>query len=449
MATLPLDEIQGVVLRGYTLDAVRHFVLRVTDAAGGRRFIGAITPRITTSAEWTTRPASCLNIGLTAEGLQALAIPAASLASFPQEFKEGAAARAAVVGDTGTSAPPAWKLGLGAPGVHAILSLYAADATVLEGESAALRALMKSSGGVAETGCQDGHKLPDDRIHFNYKDGIAQPNIDGGPERLADMQPLAPPGEFLLGYPSQYKQFSYDVPQPDVLGRNGSFAAFRILEQDCHAFATFIDAQAASLGISSDLMQAKFCGRWPNGVPLALSPDTDTPATPIAPDQINNFDYVTTPENPSVVNDAKGLRCPVGAHIRRNNPRSQPVIGGSDGHNHRIVRRGMPYGPPFDPAHPNDGAERGLVGLFIGVSIENQFEFLMSQWVNDGVFTAGLGGTKDPILGDSTAADSKFTLPMADGKKQITGFGRFVTTRGGAYCFLPSIPALKYLGSLA
>lgn len=448
MTTLPLDEIQGLILRGYPLAAVRHFVLRVADAAGGRRFIAAVTPRITTTSEWTAPPDRTLNIGITAEGLRALKIPDASLASFPQEFLDGPVTRAALVGDTGTSAPATWRLGLGSPDAHILVTLYASDAGVLDSESTSLRALMQSSGGIVELGHIDGEKLPDDRIHFNYRDGIAQPNIDGGPERLADMQPLAPPGEFLFGYPSQYKQFTYAVPQPDALGRNGSFAVFRILEQDCNAFQTFVDAQASALGISSDMMQAKLCGRWPNGVPLSLSPDTDSPATPIPPDQLNNFDFVPTPGNPGVVNDAKGLRCPIGAHVRRNNPRSQAVIGGNDGHNHRIVRRGMPYGPPYDHAHPDD-VERGLLGLFIGVSIENQFEFLMTQWVNDGIFTAGLGGTKDPIIGDATEADSKFTLPAAGGKKTLTGFGRFVTTRGGAYCFLPSITALKFLGSPA
>ena len=134
--------------------------------------------------------------------------------------------------------------------------------------------------------------------------------------------------------------------------------------------------------------------------------------------------------------------------MRRNNPRNSPIAGGS-GLNHRIVRRGLPYGPPFDAAHPDDGIERGLVGLFIGVSLKDQFEFLMSEWVNGSVFAAGLAGSKDPLLGDNSGGTGKFVIPV-EGKKPIivSGFSRLVTTRGGAYAFLPSLSALSFISNL-
>ncbi|MGH4026441.1 MAG: Dyp-type peroxidase, partial [Pseudonocardiaceae bacterium] len=221
----------------------------------------------------------------------------------------------------------------------------------------------------------------------------------------------------------------------------GSFAAFRVLEQDVHGFATFLAEQADRTGLSEDVIAAKLCGRWRNGVPLVLSPDSDTPEPQIPPEAMNDFDYV------GEYADERGYRCPVGSHIRRMHPRGQRVIG-NGGHLHRIVRRGVPYGPPYDPARPDDGQARGLLGLFIGVSLLDQFEFLMSEWANDGRFTAGLGSTKDPLLGDTAEGAGTFSIPRPEGTVVLEGFSRFITTRGGAYTFLPSISGIRYLANM-
>ncbi|MGH3851373.1 MAG: hypothetical protein ACRDRT_17065, partial [Pseudonocardiaceae bacterium] len=138
----------------------------------------------------------------------------------------------------------------------------------------------------------------------------------------------------------------------------------------------------------------------------------------------------------------------LGSHVRRMHPRGQRVVG-DGGHLHRIVRRGIPYGPPFDPAHPHDGQARGLLGLFIGVSMRDQFEFLMAEWANDGRFTAGLGSTKDPLLGDNADGSGRFSIPRPEGTLVLEGFSRFITTLGGAYCFLPSMSGIRYLADLA
>lgn len=249
-------------------------------------------------------------------------------------------------------------------------------------------------------------------------------------------------GEFLLGYPSQFDRFSYPVPAPAELGVNGSFAALRVLEQDVDAFADFVARQASATGLSEGLIEAKLCGRWRNGTPLVLSPDTDTPEPPIPLEALNDFDYV------GEYGDEWGYRCPVGSHIRRMNPRGQRVAG-DGGHLHRVVRRGIAYGPPYDPAQPADGQARGLLGLFIGVSLHDQFEFLMTQWTNDGIFAAGLGRTNDPLIGAQATGAGSFAIPRAGGTVVLHGLTRFVTTRGGAYCFLPSVSAVRYLAALA
>jgi deferrochelatase/peroxidase EfeB len=204
-----------------------------------------------------------------------------------------------------------------------------------------------------------------------------------------------------------------------------------------HGFETFLDREAARAGIDKELLAAKLCGRWRNGVPIAMSPDTASPDPPIPAEQLNFFDYVEADGRPG---DPLGRRCPIGSHIRRANPRNARVAG--SGLSHRIVRRGLPYGPPYDPEHPDDGHERGLVAMFIGVDLKDQFEFVMSEWLNDGTFAPGLGATKDPLTGANDPADSRFAFP---GGTVVSGFSRFVTTRGGAYCFLPSMTALRHM----
>ena len=145
--------------------------------------------------------------------------------------------------------------------------------------------------------------------------------------------------------------------------------------------------------------------------------------------------------------------------MRRNNPRSEQVLGGTnEGHLHRIMRRAIPYGPEYDPANTDD-IERGLIGMFINVDLANQFEFLISQWNDKSDFVKSVRGPgginpvnnisgQDIFLGINDESTSSFTLSSSTGNQKITGFGRFVITRGGAYCYLPSITAIKYLAGL-
>jgi hypothetical protein len=124
------------------------------------------------------------------------------------------------------------------------------------------------------------------------------------------------------------------------------------------------------------------------------------------------------------------------------------TIAGDGGSRHRIVRRGIPYGPPYDPSKPNDGIKRGLLGLFIGVSIRDQFEFLMSEWMNGSTFAPGIYGTTDPILGNSAEGENTFVIPRENSTPLvISHFPRLVTTRGSAYTFLPSITGLRFIAN--
>jgi deferrochelatase/peroxidase EfeB len=457
MATLALDDIQGFVMRTYAMPALRAFVLTVGDRGKAARFLSSLvsgdasTPQLTTAGPWAANPAYvpdfCVNIAFTHDGLAAMQLPADSLATFPQEFVEGAVARAAHVGDTGDSAPDSWKGGLAGPGVHALLFVFAQSEPILERVTTQLRGGL--AGGFTELSMHDARGLPNHVAHFGYRDGFAQPTIDGGlPPLLPDVLPKAPAGEFLFGYPSQYTDFTYPVPQPEAqLGKNGTFVAFRILEQDCHAFEQFLTSAAQQTGLDAELIAAKMCGRWRNGVPLAISPTDPNVDLPL--EKYNSFDYTPTASVPDAFDDKRGVRCPIGSHVRRMNPRNG-VVAGNSGLKRRIVRRGLPYGPLYDPQNPNDGIERGLLGIFIGVSLKDQFEFLMSDWANKGSFAPGLRDTKDPVLGDNPDG-ATFLMPVEGQKKpvEIQGLSRFVRTRGGAYGFLPSVTAIKYLARLS
>lgn len=452
MSDLPHADIQGFILHTYAMPALRVFALKVEQPEAARQFLGKLVngesePRLATATDWTVKPPYCLNVGLTYTGLVALELPASSLASFPEEFAAGAAARAERVGDIGESSPEHWKGRLASPGLHILLFLFAETEDVLERVTGLLRTGYSSHGAMTELSLHEGRSLPGSTAHFGYRDGFAQPTIDGGlPPLMPDVLPKAPAGEFLLGYPSQYTDFTYPVPVPAELGRNGSFVAFRILAQDCHGFEQFLTETAGQTGFDRELIAAKLCGRWRNGVPLSLSPDSADER--ILLEQRNSFDYVPSDSVPDAWDDRRGYRCPLGSHIRRMNPRNSMVAGNS-GLKHRIVRRGLPYGPPYDPADSGDGIERGLLGLFIGVSLKDQFEFLMSDWSNKGSFAPGLRDTRDPIIGDNSMPGATFLIPI-EGQKhpiELTGLSSFVTCRGAAYCFLPSATAIRYISS--
>jgi deferrochelatase/peroxidase EfeB len=291
--------------------------------------------------------------------------------------------------------------------------------------------------------------VPVPKTHFGYTDGITlTPTISGGPEpAIPDRQQPCEPWLFVLLDEAE----NYYVPDPPELGRNGSFGVFKMMRQDVIGFENFLQSNRDK--IDPELLAAKICGRWRNGIPLELSPDSDSPAGGIKPEQLNDFEYV----NRDGSGDPKGLRCPIGAHIRRVNPRGQPVAGqgrpGGSNNSHRLVRRGIPYGPTYVPGQRDDGIERGLFGYFINSNIENQYEFVLKQWVNDAEFVGAVRmnpQSKDVIIGTSDASESVFEIPQAGGALplKISGFSRFVTTRAVAYCFLPSVTALKFITNL-
>ena len=478
-----LADIQGFVLRAYMMPLARHFLLRVGAPAQARRQLGRLvsgdeseTPQITTAEDWHVgfapgpfddltdaprhSPDYCLNVGITWSGLVALGlerrVPTLSFGSFGA-FIEGAAQRAELVGDIGASAPENWIGGFGSGDDHVLVTLHAFSPEALTSysdrlcawfaEGDAFREIWRQDG-MALMEVQDGQPVPTAKVHFGYTDAITTPTIRGGPEtHLPDHQEPCEPWLFVLREDAR----NYDVPEPRELGLNGSFAVFKKVETDVVAFEAFLQSNKDK--IDPELLAAKMCGRWRNGVPLALSPDTDSPPDGLPPEQWNDFEYVHADGS----GDPKGIRCPVGAHIRRVNPRGQPVAGqgrpGGSNNSHRLVRRGLPYGPTFDPNAAPDGIERGMLFHFINASIENQYEFVLRRWVNDSEFAGAVRldpRSKDPMAGTQDPAESIFVIPQGDGEPpiEVTDLMTFVTTKAAAYLFLPSITAIRFIADL-
>jgi deferrochelatase/peroxidase EfeB len=482
-AALKLEDIQGLILRGYRMPMVRHLLLKVRVPAAARRTFGRLVsgdeadaPQITTAQNWHVgfepgpgdnpaeapryKPDYCLNLGITWPGLVALEVkdrvPSLSFKSF-SAFVAGAAQRAALVGDTGPSAPDNWVGGFGTGNDQVLVTVHAMSPEAMTTCSERLSALFAEGDafeelwrgdGMALMEMQDGELVPTTKVHFGYTDGISMTTIRGGPERYKpDHQQPCEPWLFVLLAEAE----NYFVPEPRDLGLNGSFAVFKMIQTDVVGFENFLRSKKDQ--IDPELLAAKMCGRWRNGVPLALSPDTDSPPGGLSPEQLNNFEYVDADGS----GDPRGLRCPVGAHIRRINPRGQPVAGqgrpGGSNNTHRLIRRGMPYGPVYDPTQLYDGIERGLLGYFINSNIENQYEFVLSQWVNDSEFAGAVRlhpKSKDPLIGTQDPAESIFVIPRTDGAPpiRITGLSSFITTQAAAYCFLPSVTAIKFIAGL-
>ena len=481
MSTLDLPDIQGIIVRGYQMPLLRYFLLKVEDAAAARACLGRLTsgnerdaPQITTAEQWHVasrgpdddphanpryKPDYCLNVGITWPGLVALGVtehlPPIPPGSF-DAFVDGAARRAERVGDKGVNGPEHWIGGFGTGRDHVMVSLFAISPDALADYSGRLTALFHEGSafeqlwqvdGAVMTEMRDGQPAFVPKVHFGYTDGITiTPRIIGGPEPVSpDHQQACEPWLFILSENAG----NYQLPEPVACWRNGSFGVFKMAKQDVVGFENFL--QANKDRIDPELLAAKICGRWRNGVPLALSPDTDSPEG-LAPEQMNDFEYV----NSDGSGDPRGLRCPIGAHIRRVNPRGQPVAGqgapGGSNNAHRLIRRGMPYGPPYDPTVPYDGIERGLLGYFINSYIENQYEFVLKEWTEDAAFAGRVRlnpKSKDVIIGTNDPADSVFEVPQPGGPPlKFTGLSQFTVTQAAAYCFLPSITALKWIAAL-
>ncbi|NEO97228.1 MAG: Dyp-type peroxidase [Symploca sp. SIO2E9] len=479
MSHLELDDIQGIIARGYSnLEAAAYVLLHIKDAPLARQWLGNLANRVQTSQE---RPYDhCLNIALTYKGLSALGLHQTTLSTFPTEFQEGMTEtnRSRILGDHSENDPKSWLWGGTDPQqtkVHILLLIYATDDRQLD-EFYRTLSDQFSQGGVELILKLDTFALKDEegefREHFGFRDGISQPII-AGLNRVGSPENTIKAGEFILGYPNEYNLLTESPrvkPELDPqnilptgefgshdLGYNGSYLVFRQLSQKVEEFWRFLEEVTQNPDSSSNpelrlKLAAKMVGRWPSGTSLVQSPDQDDPNLI----DKNDFAYHHL--------DAQGFRCPIGAHIRRSNPRDS--LGPAPGtqrsiainKTHRLLRRGRTYGEPISPWFDPEAIlnnlnqeKRGIHFICINANISRQFEFVQHTWVNNPKFN-GLYEETDPLVGDrhpgKLEETNTFTIQGTPIRKKIKGLSQFVVLRGGAYFFLPSIKAISYLASI-
>lgn len=434
---LELDDIQHILLTRVPSLTGRYEFLSFRQAAAGREWLKALSGTVRSTADVraaTDKDKRWVTVAFTWNGLRTLGVDEASLATFPAEFKQGMAARADVLGDQGANHPDNWIDKTNSPDLHAIAILFARDATERQRCQTEHEKLIAKIKGVEMLSALDVEALPFDypRDHFGYRDRISQPVIEGSGEvpTPGSGGPFKP-GEFILGYPDEDGP-PPPLPQPEILSRNGSFMAYRRLEEHVGRFRDFLRAHGQTPD-EQELIAAKLMGRWRSGAPLILAPNKDDAVLAADPQRNNDFNYKQQ--------DPLGYAVPLGAHIRRVNPRD--TAAGMN--RRRIIRRGATYGPMLPEGALDDGAERGLAALVICASLIRQFEFAQNVWINDRNFHE-LGNERDPIIGNQDGT-LEFKIPKRPIRKKITGLPAFTTVRGGAYFFLPGIRALKWLAT--
>jgi Dyp-type peroxidase family len=436
---LEFDDIQHILLTRAPALTGRYEFLSFRKAAAGRAWLANVLERVHSAAEMSAtvdEEKRWVTVAFTWNGLRALGVDEGSLATFPEAFRQGMVARAQVLGDTGANHPDHWVGGLASPDLHAIVILFARNAAERERCVREHAEFLAQTPGVDVLSSLDLEATPPfgyAHDHFGYRDRLSQPVIEGSGEAPTPGSgaPLKA-GEFILGYPDEDGHLG-NLPEPEGLSRNGSYMAYRRMEEHVGQFRDFLSAHG-STPEEQELVAAKLMGRWRSGAPLALAPERDDPGLGSDPQRNNDFNYKTM--------DPFGYATPLGSHARRMNPRDTAA----NMNRRRMIRRGATYGPPLPDGAPDDGAERGIAAFVICASLVRQFEFAQNVWVNDKNFHE-LGNERDPIIGhhDGTL---EFKIPRRPIRRKITGLPAFTTVKGGAYFFLPGLKALRYLASL-
>jgi Dyp-type peroxidase family len=514
---LELGDLQGGILSAYGkmgFPKARYLLFHVDRSAAGRAFVEALRPKVTTALRWPSskgistgavevpRPDCTLNLAFTFWGLYALGVPTRTLRGMPDEFVDGMALRAPMLGDdildnTPANWDPVWQPEREKPHIlvmlnakvdaagHALPALDAMTAMVLKAAAAtdgAVRLLEGHAGpdprwqelSAIFADAPDGTRRALPTEHFGFVDAIGDPVFEGQyPGREEDLRavgqgamdgegqwrPLAT-GEFILGWPDEAQEVA-GAAMPLDFSRNGSFFAYRKLHQHVERWDQWVAERAkglaatweiADLAEAEALLKAKMCGRWPDGVPLLLAPtEADRQAfnarlKPGSPEwlaAITHFDYC---------DDVDGAKCPVTSHMRRANTRDmldplwdQPKkarMGSALNNRRRILRRGLPYGDRAAPDH-----DHGIVLLAHCANLFRQFEFVQQQWMNYGLdFNAG--NDSCPVVG-AHSPGARFVIAAPDASKPpfiASGLPQFVSTRGGDYFFAPSMTALRMIG---
>jgi len=488
------DDMQ--VLLRFGLGHLTHasfLLLRVSNRDAARAWLAAAP--VTNAVATDPPPMTALQVALTSDGLRALGVAPDIVDGFSNEYVNGMsgdAGRSRRLGDVAASDPRNWGWGVRDQVPHVMLMLYAAPG-LLEGFEQSIKSQLGA-------GFEEMRRLPTSELRskepFGFEDGLSQPRVDwerARPVRDEEQYAytnLACLGEFLLGYPNEYGAYTdrplldpqrsgaamlpraEDAADKADLGRNGTYLVMRQLRQDIRGFWRHLDREAGGDAVVRERLAAAMVGRTLDGDPLVgRTNDAIAGNAAGAKGDLNAFTFESDPH---------GVRCPLGAHVRRSNPRNADLPPGKSGliarlirtlgfdavalgndlvastRFHRLVRRGRAYGARITPAEALSGAladdESGLHFVCLNANIGRQFEFVQAAWIAGTKF-AGMAREGDPLLGHRQPAldgcpTDVFSIPQPDGPdRRLTALPAFVTVRGGAYFFLPGIRALRYFAT--
>lgn len=498
----------------------RYVFFGIDVPAMGRQFVRDLTPLVTTAAPWARpgddgeeepKPSATTNIAFSYHGLKRIELPEKSLHSFPEEFSMGMRERGDILGDTGRSAArywdPVWNkkdqrvdiwLSINGRTLEALEERYAKVLEILANTNRGVIQLTGHRGdnGAEDLPYQDAGPLRDDngnpvpREHFGYVDGISNPFFKGtltdpayvlGAGKPTRKSPASPSGwepletgEFILGHRDEARELP-KAPVPRSLSHNGSYLVYRKLHENVGSFYGYIEEKGKNLPDGAEEVAAKFAGRWRNGAPITTFP-TKKEADRFVGEVAEARQELEAAENRIAKTiarlkyvrllarfvgfdygeDLSGSRCPLGAHVRRMNPRGALEFGVKDAfdtpgaltNRRRLLRRGLPYGKSDE--NSGDDGNHGIIFMSIGASIERQFEFVQQQWANYGN-DFKIANEKDPLIGNHEYEEGgRMIFPAEPGSgkapKFCSGIPRFVETRGGGYFFLPSLTALRMIG---
>lgn len=496
---LEADEIQGNILPGFGTMHQALLGLRITDAAGGtthaRRWLRELCPLITTLRQLHTvretrravakatgvrpvRPEVLLNAALSAPALPLLGLPADNL---PPLYMHGMALADLQDESDANGRPAGWKFGATAQTTpHVMLIVGADEFEALRVAVDCLKASTGSGSGFEVIYEDEGKRLPQDREHFGFRDGLSQPGVrgrlDDHPESFVTRrtfestnplarrfsrpgEPLLWPGQFLFGYQAHLDDDDetpgLEAKPPQKWMRNGSFLVVRRLRQDVAALRAFAQSQAhsvsAQLGrtVSSDEIEAWLVGRWPDGEPLVRSPTAPAPGQVAIEQSLNHFDYAAAVPDATVLDEEQRIRissapgdldaerCPHFAHIRKVNLRDAPNDQGRPGLHFRLLRRGIPYGPPWTHAEV-DAVDRGLLFLAYLRDLES-FMTLSATWMNSASAPEGHG--HDLLVGQQRTGRVGVRFPLAPSPATLEAppaTQQWIRATGGGFFFAPA-----------
>lgn len=464
---IDLTNLQALLVKPCVHPLFTVMLFHIEDAAAARKFIRQWRKETPNGAEQGvgTRP-HALYFMFSWQGLEKL------LAGHPTlKLDEGARAfepffsnpadmpemKTEQLGFLGPSAPDGWWEGK-FKGLDIDVAIYGCFADG-EAQDATMRDIRASA---TETGLRElsldsfpqkalsGKRPKDGILHFGFRDGITQIDVDWEDKKIAGKVDLR---QFVLGYPSDvYRTAPYRPGPWQDFARDGCFSSLTWIHQDVAAFNRFLRDNAPAVtasGVNGDPQEwlaAKLMGRWRDGSPLAKYP-----ASPPAPAVLaDDFGYA---------DDPKGLKCPLMAHIRMVNGRDQPLTFANEARfpdgPPRLMRRGFSYGAPLD-GFEDDGAPRGLIGVFLCARLNEQF-YTVLRWTQEASFSDFFRNypdgklSQDSIVGNRLKPNAKTDahIPLSKDRALTIGLANFMKYCGVRPFLTPSMRSLAILAGEA